>query len=603
MSKDPLWVALPASTFPLSQTTVLALNRESVDVIELTPLTAGILGRCQAVRPLTGHTAAGWLSGLSPSPTAVANSIDVLVSLGLLRPAELSAGAPGAPAITPTPVATVVIITCDRADALERALGAWGGGQVVLSDGPTLHNYLVVDGSRRGSEATRAVATPSDKGASCVSYVGADAARDLRQAMGKANIPGHVLDAALTPGGIGSNRNIGLLLTAGGCIVMQDDDVVATPWMAEPDLVGGITLGGHADLREWSFFDSRDEAMASVTPVGQDLREVHSRVLGWPLAALLVDRFDHVDFGPACGHMAAAVAEAERCRVRVTFCGLVGDAARYCSHSVIFRPGPLRNRFWNEEATFRRATRSREVSVISPNVLVTHDSSCVGYCMGIDNTSLVPPFMPSGQNEDGVWGATLSFMDPSALFAHLPVGIRHESNRQPAYQELMSSARHTRIADLLLFVANRVARATFALTPADRLVHLGALLTQAGSLPLSDFRLLVAEARLSTLAGDIAQADAATKDPACPTWWRDAIGEYERTFRKHVVAPDFFLPIEFKGTPTLDEGFAAAQGYVRSFGEILTWWPAMWEASFRLRSSQAGRVHSVSASLGTLSGA
>jgi hypothetical protein len=87
------------------------------------------------------------------------------------------------------------------------------------------------------------------------------------------------------------------------------------------------------------------------------------------------------------------------------------------------------------------------------------------------------------------------------------------------------------------------------------------------------------------LTAEIAQADAATKDPACPSWWREAVGDYERTFRKHVATPDFFLPAEFKGVGTTDDGFAAAQAFVRSFGEILTWWPEMWEAARRERTT------------------
>jgi hypothetical protein len=575
-SDDGLWLAAPASTFPLSQTTVLALNRETADVVELAPLTAGILGRCHTVKPLPGHTAAAWLSGLSQSPTAVADAIDALASLGLLRPAQPSAAPAESASAT---IENVVIITCDRPDHLQRGLAAWRahGGQL-----PRPH-VVVVDGSRQAADQTRDVVAAGGPDDFPSTYAGATAARELKEALHSSGIPSHLLDAALTPGGIGSNRNIGLLLTAGEPILMQDDDVVAEPWMEGPDAPDGLTIGGHADLRTWRFFESRAEALSAAIPADVDLRAIHGRVLGSSLASLLGGRLDDVNFESACGHMAAAVAEADRRTVRVTFSGLAGDAARYCSHGVIFRPGPLRQRLWSDERAFRTAITSREVAVIAPGVIVTHDASCVGYCMGIDNRALVPPFMPAGRNEDGVWGATLAFMDPTALFAHVPVGVRHESDRPPTYEDVMPSARQSRIADLLLFVINRVARATFAVTPADRLRHLGALFTQAGSLSLAEFRLLAAEARLSMLTADIAQADAATKDPACPAWWREAVSEYERTFRKHVASPDFFLPAEFKGVGTTDDGFAAAQAFVRSFGEILTWWPEMWEAARRRR--------------------
>jgi hypothetical protein len=81
----------------------------------------------------------------------------------------------------------------------------------------------------------------------------------------------------------------------------------------------------------------------------------------------------------------------------------------------------------------------------------------MSYCMGLDNRSLLPPFLPVGRNEDGVFGVTLGLTDENALFAHLPYGVIHDSQRPSSYaeDEKMVSARRTRLSDLILWLTQR----------------------------------------------------------------------------------------------------------------------------------------------------
>jgi hypothetical protein len=358
---------------------------------------------------------------------------------------------------------------------------------------------------------------------------------------------------------------------------MQDDDVIADLWTDDTPQ-DGLTIGGHADLRTWRFFERREDARAAVRPVEGDALAVHGDVLGLSLGDLIGRSGGGVDYGPACAHMVSALNGATERHVRVTFAGVAGDAARYCSHGLLFRSGVVRQQLWESESRLALALSSREVTVVAPRLVVTHDPACLGYCMAIDNSSLVPPFMPAGRNEDGVWGATLAFMDPRALYAHLPWGVWHDSHRPPRYERAMPSARESRVSDFLIFVITRVAPATFATSSAQRLRHLGRLFRDVTTLPLADFRALVAEAKLGAASQALTHIEATAADPACPTHWRKAIDAYRNAFRESVVRPDFFLPIEF-ASDSLDEGFARMQRFIGQFGELLTWWPEIWEAA------------------------
>jgi hypothetical protein len=524
-----------------------------------------------------------WQSGVSPNPSAIANAMDALQELGLLRAVSDEMASTTCP--EPAPLETVAIVTVDRPRALHRTLSA-----LQPMEASARRHVLVVDGSQTNAEATRALVHETRWAGADATYAGATAALTLRRMLASEGIPPPLLDEALTPGSIGNNRNLALLMTAGHPVLMQDDDVVSRLWV-DPDRESGVTLAAHSDLRTWQFFASRDAALASVASVNDDALDAHASALGRSLAQILQRHRDSVDVEHACSHMVAALDDADHFAVRVTFAGLAGDAARYCSHGVLFRQGLVRDVIWRDPESLERALSSREISCIARNTIVTHETMCVGYCMGIDNTSLVPPFMPVGRNEDGVWGATLGAIDPHALFAHVPYGVRHESDRPATYEDLMPSARQSRICDLLLFLITRHGRATFAISPADRLRHLGQVLVDVGRLPAADFRILSTEARLSTLCNDIAQAESVmASDPMCPPHWRRAVDDYEQTFRRHVVAPDFFLPIEFKNSASLEEGFANAQAYVGRFGELLMWWPQIWEIARQANAQRRDAV-------------
>lgn len=103
----------------------------------------------------------------------------------------------------------------------------------------------------------------------------------------------------------------------------------------------------------------------------------------------------------------------------------------------------------------------------------------------------------------------------------------------------------------------------------------------AGRLPDVEFRSLLAEWKLTVMCNELSQAETSAADPACPPHWRNAFDQYQRTFRRSVMRPDYFVPIEFK-TGTVDDGFARAQKFVGQFGELLTWWPEIWEAALRM---------------------
>ena len=583
MTQSPLYVAAWRSVFPFGRSASLVVTRDDGHVVELDALASRVLALCQGGKTLDAHAALAWQSGATGNPSALSGALDRLLDMGLLRPWEEARRSDTAPSgLARRPLETVAVITANRPAMLRRCLNALADHADAF--GRRLR-FLVIDGSRdeAGRRDSRAVAAAIDEAsAHAVTYIGREAAEALqRRLAGSAHVAPAVLSGFM-PGQIGMSRNLAVLLAAGNRLLMVDDDVICDPW-ARADCAGGVALGGHADLREWAFFNTREDAFAAAGPATVNLLAVHNQLLG----ATLDDVRPPPDLAHACWHQIDAMAGRRSLAVRATFAGVAGDAGMYCPTDLLFLPGAVRQTLVESRAVFDRALSSREVHRIATQTLVTHEPFCMAYCMGLAGETILPPFMPVGRNEDGVFGAMLGFADPAAAFGHLPYGILHDSGRPAAYgDERVRSARETRVSELLHAITRSQSSSTAATTASDRLRALGRRIRELSAMVPRDFSAFVCDALLGRRCQQISrlEADLAAM-PACPDYYRAAFGEYRQTFRERVTDRAFLLPVEFKSHRSIEEGFGDLQAYLGRFGELLDAWPAIWETARNLERS------------------
>ncbi len=580
MSSSTTYYALPVSTHSLSRGLTLVLDRRNNRVCELDSIASRVLSCCDGMKTPDAHATAAWQAGTTGDPSAMRRALEQLVELGLLRRAAATVGGAGAPAASacPAPISTVAVITADRPQAVERCLHSVIRHAATFGHTPRV---VVVDGSRVLPDATAVAVDRVGKATGVmVHYVGRSEAGVLRHKLAR-HAPQSVLRFGLTPGSIGNNRNLASLFTVGTHVMMVDDDVLCEPWALEGH-DDAVAFGGHVDTREWRFFPTRGAALSAATRVDADLLSAHGRLLGRSLDDIISSSGAQMDLGEACTHLLCAIADRGESRVRVTLTGIAGDSARYCAHRLLLCPGTIREILMSDRTAFESALTSREVHHIARRTIVTHDSTCVTYCLGLENDHITPPFMPVGRSEDTVFGAMLGFSDPAALFAHLPYGIVHDSDRPSAYQsnDRLLSARQTRVSEFLVAMMAVISPSTFSTSAADRLKHLGRAFMDIGKQDTREFANLVRETALILRCRPLAQLDSAmATDSQWPHHWRAAIGEYAEAFRAHAATPEFFVPIEFRQESSVDSAFRRMQTFVRDFGELILSWPEIWQAA------------------------
>ncbi len=497
---QPLYYAASRSVFSLGRNTSLVICHDDQAVVELDGLASRVLALCQGVRTLEAHAAVAWQSGVTGDPNALAAAFDKLLETGLLRPWE-EAARPDAASPGPAPrlLATVAVITADCPAMLRRCLESL----VHHADafGRRLR-FLVIDGSRddAGRRESRAVAAAVDaQGAHVVVYIGRDEAEALQGRLADRSLVDSAVTFGLVPGEIGANRNLAVLFAAGERLLMVDDDVVCDPWV-RGDRTDGVALGGHADLREWAFFDTRQAALAAAGPAPIDLLAAHDELLGTSLghlaaapnlrrtpAAIGSTRWRGGGVWP-CGRRSPGWRAMRACTVRATCCSCPAPCAR-CSSRVA--------------TVFDRALGSREVHRLARQTLVTHEPFCMAYCMGLAGESLMPPFMPVGRNEDGVFGAMLSFIDPPPRSRIFRTASARFGPAVGVWRRAAAVGARDAGVGLLYAVTRSRASSTWATEPADRLRALGHGLRELGAIAPRDFSAFVCDLLLGrTLPAD-----------------------------------------------------------------------------------------------------
>jgi hypothetical protein len=574
-----LLAAVPFSAYAAGRARSLLYLQETQRLLEVDAHVPHLLSLCQGGRTFDGHLMMLTRSEPGIDPAALRGALDGLVREGLLRSCSESEAA--VVTIPPsTRITTVGIITADRPDALKRC------AQSIISHCDPYGRrpaILIVDGSRQPQNRAANRQTALDIGASCdhtLSYVGPDEIARLCELLARGNVPNSLLSFALSGGTAGCNRNVLLLLSAGQDILTVDDDVVFDTWTL-PECAEGLTLSGHSDEREWNFFRGRREVVSAIALVTVDLLAAHEALLGQPLHSLVDDSIQPAEADQACTHMLSALRSGRGdYAVRATFTGIAGDSGTYCSGKLLFSSGSTKERLTSSRLSYELAMTSREVLRIAKRNLVTHDSNCMATCMGLSNRTALPPFMPVGRNQDGVFGATLGFAEPTALFGHLRYGVLHESDRAPAYSvPITLSASQTRVSDLVLSVLG-LRSATLSQSGGDRLRRLGNALHELSDLKPADFWRCASGAVIDAKCQELARTYATVAQKGgYPDYWVKDLDEYRRTFVASAVRPDFGLPIEFRGGANLVDGFRETQSFCRSLGDLCGVWPTLWESA------------------------
>jgi hypothetical protein len=383
----------------------------------------------------------------------------------------------------------------------------------------------------------------------------------------------------------GSARNSLLLATAGDRLVMVDDDSVCR-LAACPAPEDGLAFTSRRDPTEFWFFADPETTLSEAQFADTDFLGLHETLLGRNAA-------DCLPSAEAASLVDSRAAEPGfDCRLRrwggrlrASMAGVLGDSGIGAT-GYLFIDAESQKRLTRSEATYLAAVRSRQVLRSVRRTTISEGTSCIAVNLGLDNRSLLPPFIPVQRNSDGLFARTLRLCFRDAYLGYLPWAVLHAPER-PRQQELDDYWRHVkqvRTADLVIHLMQASGAPYDGLNGAAALRHLGAQFEEWGSLDAEAFRELL-QKQVWRSAGSVFSPHQSSEAPVTDQdFYARLRNKYADILRERVTEEDYLLPQDLAKTGDKEQVHALSREIIRCFGQLLQAWPHIYEAALRLRA-------------------
>jgi hypothetical protein len=555
------------------------------------------LDKCREFRSLEEHAAriAAMTPGLNASPAGIRRVLDNLVARGLLVSNEdfvarmrtaggSAAGGDGDPSLR-----AICIRACDRPTQLARLLTSLAEYERVFR---MTRPYVLIDDSASASAADRNLDLLREfaRSTGCkVTYVGTTQQQQIVQRLAKAlpssaDTLAHLLLRPRGPaaGVFGGGRawNLALLMSAGGSLVLLDDDL-CLPLRRPDDAESGIDPDP-SSVPETSFYPSMDEALNSATAIEDDPFALHLGAVGQTLGRLIAEPTFAIDparlRGLNLGRLEHLRGDA---RIIGTVQGTCGSS-RTESGAWLYHLDPeSREAFWKDRESY---LRNIEATSIRYGRRKAHVRAMANFTpFAIDNRRLLPCTNPLGRGEDSLFSVLASLCRPESLLLELPVVIGHiqESARKRSHRT--TSAPAPRFNYFLGDYLQRQLPEILAEDPADRLQTLAAGLRDvAGASESRRIRLLreyLAYARAEAIERLQQQYESA---PNAPIYWQADVRSIIEANGRALTTD---APPRLADWP--EDGDAASSARrlgedTARMAEALEAWPSLWERARQL---------------------
>ena len=351
------------------------------------------------------------------------------------------------------------------------------------------------------------------------------------------------------------------------------------PCRLAPDSGRGVWLAGCQEPRRALFCRDRTEAFAMAREADVDVFPAFESLLGMSLLEAAPLRGDTRGTEP-CVHFQQALAEDPQNHVcRIVHAGIAGDCA---NSTPVYAWGSqeLKAALAERPDQLAAALDSRNGVCIADRPTLTHHLGCMAYCVAIDNSDLLPPFLPWVRNEDGVFGALIEALMPKTVSADLPWGVVHDSPGRNS-STAADSAWRPCVADLVIALLHPAARAVRFGTLAEMTAEVGRAFLRYGEASDSSLKDFCTEVSLSRLRHHLTRISE----------WQDVFsaggmsvdsfrGALIRSSHSALVAPPRDL-----AHSTYENSWDGLRHLFHDFGSLLVQWPALWSAAHAVRKS------------------
>jgi hypothetical protein len=482
-------------------------------------------------------------------------------------------------------ISTIAIPTKDRPALLRRAAKAYIANAKKYERDVEL---LVVDGStnpaKRNANKEGLCKVSHETGFTKIRYISTREVQPFVRALAREGVDPEVAEFALAdPLGTGftagAARNVALLETLGGQILMVDDDTLPEAAVADGFRTAHFRRPVEPafaddpldlDPTEFKFFDDRATALERANlRKGINVLKLFENPLGRVPTDLKHEyaEKDHV----VRGDLRAG-------RVWISQAGVLGDAGFSWSAYPLLKGGLTM-------ANLRSQVKlSRAVMRVPVGACVQAAAFCYTHAMGLDNTQPLPPFLPvhvaNGRGGENLYGSIMKAWVSTVVVAFIPFALAHDPPDDLKWTKAsLSWGVDIRLHDVFAEALNGAQRG-----PTRAGAHLRAL-AQDG---FQDWLRASMAVRGAKLAETITRLKDAYRPRDVPNGWHTAIDLILDLYEERSKGDNYAIPKDLNGEP--QEVVELTRKIVGNFGKLLDSWQDLRDKTKQLRKSHSIRM-------------
>lgn len=248
--------------------------------------------------------------------------------------------------------------------------------------------------------------------------------------------------------------------------------------------------------------------------------------------------------------------------------------------------GESRDFIMRSKEEYARAKRSREVLRGVSRYSIGDGLLFMAVNSGLDNRTLLPPFLPAGRNEDGVFALSLRTCAEHGLIGYLPFAVLHSPDEVRRFPPDAFLDPAPRLAEIVSAIMRSFNPSPGRKSVSEKLSGLGRLFIGLGTLERDDFEAEIRTIWLATASRYIGYLEYLLDlYHGEPDHWAEDVLSLIENFKDFIVHRSPAVPRELHGSQSEDQAVETCRRMVRRFGELLLWWPVIDGAARQLRES------------------
>ncbi len=537
------------------------------------------------------HTLANLLPADNPIGRSAPGLLNCAVEGGLL----VSMSAVQATLPTPgtdedqKPISMICIATCDRPRTLNRLLTQLEARQSRMGE---RLQVLVADDSRNHAtegETRRVAASFSGSGRLTIRYSNRRRRFDFASRLAaRTGVPREtalftLLGDEFYRVSVGACRNSLLLETRGHRVLYMDDDV---EWKLTKLPNSSEEISFSPDFWGGRFFEN-STGIEELDNDSGDLLEFHERALNITAASpgFWQSAMNQATLSELTAPLIERLAE-PNAKVQISQAGLLGDAATDDPLPYFLQGRHTFASLTSTQTLYYGALTNRQILRAPRGFVIAEEAACMSYCMAVDNTRGLPPFLPVERAEDFVFSALVSRCIPGALFAAIPRAVLHRPDQPRKFDSTFFSYRPGRFySGEIIACLVRTVQLT-STSYCDRLPEMASHLESIGRLREPKFCEYLRRVLEPVVARQIQQLDALVHDRGRTSdcFWAEDVIRLRESGLRALDTGRFIQPLD-KDSPS-GSGVSQLQNLVVRFAATLRIWETLVEEGSKTGSSQ-----------------